>query len=369
MIIQASSAIVDGSLLGDTWIESSDGVITSLNSGIHSNPDTTTDGVLIPGFVDIHCHGGGGYYFSASSPESIGAAINAHKKTGTTSLVASLVSESIDDLKAQIQRLVPFYNRGEIVGIHLEGPYLSHVRCGAHEPALLIEPTVKQIKELVALGQGSIKMITIAPELNGAQEAIKYLASVGVIAAIGHTEGDFQDASAATDNGASVVTHFLNAMNKENTEGSIANFVINDPRLAVELIVDGHHLSFQKVQEIYASIGDRIIMVSDAMAAAGNGDGNYTIGALPVEVKDGVARLVSNQKLAGSTLTISHAFANLINHCGLSLEQAVHATSTQPAKAFGLKDRGSIAVGMRADFLSYNSTTKSVTVVSSSELL
>ena len=364
MIIQASSAIVDGSLLGDTWIESSDGVITSLNSGIHSNPDTTTDGVLIPGFVDIHCHGGGGYYFSASSPESIGAAINAHKKTGTTSLVASLVSESIDDLKAQIQRLVPFYNRGEIVGIHLEGPYLSHVRCGAHEPALLIEPTVQQIKELVVLGQGSIKMITIAPELNGAQEAIKYLASVGVIAAIGHTEGDFQDASAATDNGASVVTHFLNAMNKENTEGSIANFVINDPRLAVELIVDGHHLSFQKVQEIYASIGDRIIMVSDAMAAAGNGDGNYTIGALPVEVKDGVARLVSNQKLAGSTLTISHAFANLINHCGLSLEQAVHATSTQPAKAFGLKDRGSIAVGMRADFLSYNSTTKSVTVVS-----
>jgi N-acetylglucosamine-6-phosphate deacetylase len=279
-------------------------------------------------------------------------------------LVASLVSESIDDLKAQIQRLVPLYNRGEIVGIHLEGPYLSHGRCGAHEPSLLIDPTVAQIKELIALGQGSIKMVTIAPELNGAQEAIKYLASVGVIAAIGHSEGDFQDASAATDNGAAVVTHFLNAMNKENTEGSIANFVINDPRLAVELIVDGHHLSFAKVKELFAALGPRIIMVSDAMAAAGNGDGNYTIGALPVEVKDGVARLISNQKLAGSTLTISQAFTNLINHCGLSLEQAVHATSTQPAKAFGLKDRGSIAVGMRADLLSYNSTTKSVTVIS-----
>jgi N-acetylglucosamine-6-phosphate deacetylase len=364
VIIQASGAVINGSLCDDLWVETSGGVIASISTGKHDNPDKLVDGVLIPGFIDIHCHGGGGYYFSASSPESIGAAINAHKKTGTTSLVASLVSESIDDLKAQIQRLAPFYNRGEIVGIHLEGPYLSHARCGAHEPSLLIDPTVAQVKELIALGQGSIKMVTIAPELNGAQEAIKYLASVGVIAAIGHTEGDFQDASAATGNGAAVVTHFLNAMNKENTQGSIANFVINDPRLAVELIVDGHHLSFAKVKELFAALGPRIIMVSDAMAAAGNGDGNYTIGTLPVEVKDGVARLVSNQKLAGSTLTISQAFTSLINHCGLSLEQAVHATSTQPAKAFGLKDRGSIAVGMRADLLSYNCTTKSVTVIS-----
>lgn len=364
MIIQASSAIVDGSLLGNTWIESSDGFITSVNPGIHSNPDTTTNGALIPGFVDIHCHGGGGHYFSANSPDSITAAINAHKKTGTTSLVASLVSESIEDLKAQIRRLIPFYNRGEIVGIHLEGPYLSHARCGAHEPSLLIDPTVEQLKELVVIGQGSIKMVTIAPELTGAQEAIQYLAAAGVFAAIGHTEGNFQDVSAATNNGASIVTHFLNAMNKENTAGSIANFVMGDPRLTVELIVDGHHLSFEKVKELFASLGPRIIMVSDAMAAAGKGDGSYTIGALPVEVRDGIARLISNQKLAGSTLTISQAFTNLIKHCGLSLEQAVHATATQPAKAFGLRDRGSIAVGMRADLLSYDSATQSVTVIS-----
>ena len=363
MIIQASGAIVDGSLLGDLWIETSNGVIASINPGTHSKPDSSTNGVLIPGFVDIHCHGGGGHYFSATTSDSIAAAINAHKETGTTSLVASLVSESINDLKAQIQRLVPFYTRGEIVGIHLEGPYLSHARCGAHEPSLLIDPTVTQLQELITLGQGAIKMVTIAPELHGAQEAIAYLASVGVFAAIGHTEGNYQDASIATDNGASIVTHFLNAMNKENTEGSIANFVINDPRLAVELIVDGHHLAFEKVQELFASIGDRIVLVSDAMAAAGNGDGLYAIGALPVEVKNGVARLSSNQKLAGSTLTISQAFFNLINHCGLSLNQAVHATSTQPARVFGLQDRGQIAIGMRADLLSYDSKAQSLTVI------
>ena len=364
MIIQASGAVVNGSLLGDLWIESSNGVITAVNPGTHSSPEITTDGVLIPGFVDIHCHGGGGHYFSATSPDEISAAINAHMKTGTTSLVASLVSESIDDLKLQIQRLIPFYNRGDIVGIHLEGPYLSHARCGAHEPSLLIDPTLPQLKELIDVGQGSIKMITIAPELKGAQEAISYLSSVGVFAAIGHTEGNFHDAAAATENGASIVTHFLNAMNKENTPGSIANFVMTDPRLTVELIVDGHHQSFEKVQELFEAIGPRIIMVSDAMAAAGNGDGSYTIGALPVEVKDGVARLTSNQKLAGSTLTISQAFTNLISKCGLSVEQAVHATSTQPAKAFGLKDRGGIAVGMCADLLSYNSSTGSISVVS-----
>jgi len=364
MIIQAKQAVVDGSLVTDLWIEVSNGIITSVNSGTHEKPDKIADGVLIPGFIDIHCHGGGGHYFSAISPDAITKAINAHAKTGTTSLVASLVTESMNDLKEQIQRLVPFYTRGEIVGIHLEGPFLSHARCGAHEPSLLIDPTVPSLQELIEVGQGSIKMVTIAPELQGAQEAIKYLASVGVFAAIGHTEGNFRDASVATDNGASIVTHFLNAMNKEDTEGSIANFVLNDARLAVELIVDGHHLAFNKVNEIFASIGSRVLLVSDAMAAAGNGDGKYTIGALPVEVSNGVARLASNQKLAGSTLVISQAFVNLINHCGISLPQAVHATSVQPAKVFGLKDRGSIAEGMRADLLSYNSATNLVTVIS-----
>jgi N-acetylglucosamine-6-phosphate deacetylase len=364
VIIQARQAVVDGDLVDDLWIETSNGIIVSINAGTHAQPDSLVEEVLIPGFVDIHCHGGGGHYFSATSPDAISTAINAHKKTGTTSLVASLVTENIADLKTQIQRLVPFFNRGDIVGIHLEGPFLSHARCGAHEPALLIDPTVPLLQELIEVGQGAIKMVTIAPELHGAQDAIKFLASVGVFAAIGHTEGTYQDAAVATDHGASIVTHFLNAMNKEDADGSIANFVLNDSRLGVELIVDGHHLPYAKVQEIFAAIGPRILMVSDAMAAAGNGDGTYTIGALPVEVKNGVARLTSNQKLAGSTLTISQAFTNLISHCGLSLQQAVHATSTQSAKVFGLEDRGSIAIGKRADLLSYNSTLQSVTVIS-----
>lgn len=364
MIIQAKGAVTAALLLDNIWIEITENVITSISPGIHAYPDKVIDGVLIPGFIDIHCHGGGGYYFSAISSEEISKAIWAHRSTGTTSIVASLVSESIEDLKQQIGRLADFYKGGEIVGVHLEGPFLSHARCGAHEPSLLIEPTVDLLKELIALGQGSIKIVTMAPELNGAVESIDYLHSVGVLVAIGHTEASSIQATVATDHGASIVTHFLNAMNKDESEGTIANYIISEPRLAVELIVDGHHLSFDKVSQLFATVETRIVLVSDAMAAAGNGDGRYAIGALPVEVKDGVARLSSNQKLAGSTLTISQAFSNLIDHCGLTLQQAVHATSTQPAAAFGLKDRGVIAVGMRADLLSYDSSTRTVKTIS-----
>ena len=151
MIIQCAQAVVDGELLKDCWIVVENNLITEIQEGVHTSPDHTISGTLIPAFVDIHCHGGGGQYFSASSPDGIAAAINAHTKTGTTSLVASLVTENLADLKEQIQRLVPFYNRGEIVGIHLEGPYLSHARCGAHEPSLLIDPTISQLKELIAI--------------------------------------------------------------------------------------------------------------------------------------------------------------------------------------------------------------------------
>jgi N-acetylglucosamine-6-phosphate deacetylase len=364
VIIQAKGAVTEEQLLDDVWLEISEDLIISISPGVHPSPDKIVDGILIPGFIDIHCHGGGGHYFSASSPDEITKAINAHKKTGTTSLVASLVTEKISDLKAQIDRLVPFYERGEIVGIHLEGPFLSHARCGAHEPTLLIEPSVSLLEELIDVGQGSIKMVTIAPELNGAIESIDYLRSVGVLVALGHTEASSVEASVATNHGASIVTHFLNAMNKDESEESIAGYVLGEPRLSIELIADGHHLSFEKVSQLFASVQSRIILVSDAMAAAGNGDGKYLIGALPVDVRDGVARLESNQKLAGSTLTISQAFANLVNHCGLSLLQAVHATSTQPAKSFGLKDRGGIAVGKRADVLSYDSSSGFVTVIS-----
>ena len=363
MIIQASSAVVDGQLRGTTWIEVSENLIRSINSGVHPAPDQIIDGTVIPGFVDIHCHGGGGKYFSALTPVEIHSVIETHRGHGTTSLIASLVTEPIEVLTAQIERLKPFVESGHIAGIHLEGPYLSHARCGAHDPALLVHPELSEIKELLAVADGALSMITIAPELPGAIAAITHLTAAGITVALGHTDGDFADAAAGTNAGGRVITHFMNAMDKGLNESSFASFVIADERLTVELILDGHHVPYKTAKEIYAAIGNRLIFVTDAMAAAGATDGNYTIGKLPVIVKDSVARLESNGSLAGSTLTMDAVFLNAITELDLSVTEAVAATSTRAAKAMGLNDGGEIAVGKRADLLSYNPTTQSITLI------
>ena len=355
MIIQAEQAVIEGKLTESVWLEINNGLIASINHGVHPSPDQSIAATLIPGFIDIHCHGGSGSYFSNQA--KVRDVIAGHRAHGTTGLIASLVTEDTEELKHQISTLVPLFESGEILGIHLEGPYLSHARCGAHEPSLLANPDVAEIKELLEIGKGAISMITIAPELPGAIDAIKYLGAAGVKVAIGHTDGDFKDAAAGTNAGATIVTHFMNAMSKEKAEGSISSFILVDERLSVELILDGHHVPFATAKEIITAIGDRIVLVTDAMAAAGSADGNYTIGKLDVQVKDSVARLVSNGALAGSTLTMDIAFTNAINQCGVSIPQAVLMSSTNPAKALGLVDRGSIAVGKRADLLAYNSNT------------
>ena len=363
MIIQASSAVVDGQLRGTTWIEVTGNLIRSINSGVHPAPDQIIDGTVIPGFVDIHCHGGGGKYFSALTPGEIHSVIETHRGHGTTSLFASLVTEPIELLTTQIERLKPFVESGQIVGIHLEGPYLSHARCGAHDPALLVHPELSEIKELLAVADGALSMITIAPELPGAIAAITHLTAAGVTVALGHTDGDFGNAAAGTNAGATVITHFMNAMDKGLNDSSFASFVIADERLTVELILDGHHVPYKTAKEIYAAIGNRLIFVTDAMAAAGATDGNYTIGKMPVIVKEGVARLESNGALAGSTLTMDAVFLNAITQLDLSVTEAVAATSTRAAKAMGLNDRGEIAVGKRADLLSFNPTAQSITLI------
>jgi N-acetylglucosamine-6-phosphate deacetylase len=182
--------------------------------------------------------------------------------------------------------------------------------------------------------------------------------------AIGHTDGVFADAASATNSGATVVTHFMNAMDKSLSDGSLAAFVIADERLSIELILDGKHIPFLTVQEIYSALGSRTIFITDAMAAAGSIDGNYTIGALPVTVANGAARLTSNGKLAGSVLTMDTVFINAIDSIGLSVTEAVKATSTRAAQRLGLNDRVDIAVGMRADLLSYNAAQSSVCLIS-----
>ena len=357
MIISAATVLIDQELQKEVWLEVENGLIRSINSGSTPEYDYRYDGILIPGFVDIHCHGGGGKYFSSLTDGEISQVIATHRAGGTVAGLASLVTEPISNLLEQIMRLVPFAVRGEIAGIHLEGPYLSHARCGAHDPALLRTPTISEVQTLLDVGQGFIKMITIAPELDGALEVIEHLSKSGVIAAIGHSQSDAKTAEAAIDRGASVVTHFNNAMPKVvDGPGTMSSAVINDLRVSLELILDGEHVSTAIVRDVFTAAPNRIVMVTDAMSAAGSVDGNYQIAQLEVIVKDSVARLASNGSLAGSTLTMAKAFNHALNEIGISITEAVHAASTLPALILGRTDLGEIAVGKSAHL---NHLTKS----------
>ena len=267
------------------------------------------------GYTDIHCHGGGGFSFSDPNLDNVRKAIAMHRSHGTTRLMASLVTEPIDVLVQQINRLSPLVDSGEFMGIHLEGPYLSHAKCGAHDPSLLRNPDLTEIQSLIDAGQGNILMVTIAPELPGALETIELMVKNDITVAIGHSAATYDQAIAAMNAGATVATHFYNGMPKFNeAEHSITHAVLEDPRVQLELILDGHHLSDEIVKIVIEKANDRIILITDAMAAAGSADGNYKIGDLEVVVQGGAARLVSNGSLAGSALTLDVARSRLLGY-------------------------------------------------------
>lgn len=349
MNLVAAQAVIDGQLQQEVAIEIKQGIITSIGSEVTA--DRRIEGLLIPGFVDIHCHGGGGHYFSDLSDVGIEKAIQAHTSHGTTSIVASLVTEPIENLIQQIKRLNPFINKSPIRGIHLEGPYLAHSHCGAHDPALLRQPTIEELKKLIDASGNMIKMVTIAPELPGAISVIEFLSDEGIVAALGHTGADATVAKDAISAGAVLITHFNNGMPKLNTGENINAVGLANPDVDLELILDGHHVNDAAVLEILNSAKGRVIAVTDAMSAAGQPDGQYSIGTLSVTVKDSVARLDSNGALAGSTLTMDGAFKNLVNKFGFSVPDAVAATSSRAAQKLGLHDVGSISVGKKADFV------------------
>ena len=360
MHIHGSSAVVDGKLQEKVCIKAADGVITAITLNCSETPDSSHSGTLIPGFVDIHSHGGAGFYFSDLSPENVAAARNTHLSHGTTTHIASLVTEPIGILEEQILRLVPMVNAGVFEGIHLEGPYLSHARCGAHEPSLLRSPSIDELSALLDAGQGSISMVTLAPELEGGIAAVEYLTSRGVTVALGHSQADAATTDAAFTAGAKLITHFSNGMPKPSDGGSnIAHASLAQKNISLELILDGVHVTEEILTEVLASGSQRTILITDSMSAAGAPDGRYTIGSLEVAVVNGVARLTSNHSLAGSTLTMDKAFINFLKFNN-SIVDCVFAASTLPAKTLGLDAVGELTVGKKAHILQYHDSTISV---------
>lgn len=356
MHIHARAAVVEKVIESDVCIKAEGGLIKSIAYGCLEFADSVYAGTLIPGFVDIHSHGGAGFYFSDKTLENVAAARSMHLQHGTTTHIASLVTEPIGVLEEQILRLVPMVNAGIFEGIHLEGPYLSHARCGAHEPSLLRAPVIAELSALLDAGQGTISMITLAPELEGGIEAIEYLNSRGVTVALGHSQADAETTRDAFRAGAKLITHFTNGMPKpEKGASTIAEAAIAASHIPLEIILDGVHVSSEMFSEVLASGKDRTILITDSMSAAGAPDGAYTIGSLGVVVVDGVARLTSNHSLAGSTLTMDRAFNNFYKHTQ-DLAGASFAASTLPARVLNLHAVGELAVGKKAHILEFSSS-------------
>lgn len=354
--IHAQSAVIDGAIKNRICIKSTSGFISAISHNCEEQPELSVQGTLIPGFVDIHSHGGGGFAFSDLSEENVVAARNVHLSHGTTTHIASLVTEPLGILEEQILRLVPLVNAGLFEAIHLEGPYLSQTHCGAHDPQLLRTPKINELSALLDAGQGNIAMVTLAPELEGGIEAVEYLTSRGVTVALGHSAADAKTTNAAFNAGAKLITHYSNGMPKPTLGGTtIAEAALSQQNIALELINDGVHVPDELTKQMLSAAAQRIILITDAMSAAGGKDGKYSIGSLEVVVLDGVARLSSNHSLAGSTLTMDKAFINFYDMIQ-DLCSAVFAASTLPAKTLGLNAVGEIAVGKKSHLLEFSNS-------------
>ena len=307
---------------------------------------------VVPGFVDMHNHGGGGASFTSGTVDEVLTGVRTHREHGTTTLVASTVTGEMDFLAHRAGFLSELVEQGDLAGIHFEGPFIAPCRKGAHSEELLRDPDPAEVRKLIDAARGTAKMVTLATELPGGIDSVRLLAEHGVIAAIGHTDATYEQTVEAIDAGATVATHLFNAMPAlgHRAPGPIAA-LLEDERITVELINDGTHLHPAALELAFHRAGAaRVAFITDAMDAAGFGDGRYELGPLAVDVNDGVARLVDGGSIAGSTLTLDTAFQRAATVDRLPVQDVVQAISANPAKLLGLYDRvGSLEPGKDAD--------------------
>jgi len=361
-MLTGARMVTPAGVISDGWLRLSGGLIAELGQGVPAElgqgvpgqdaPAELAGGWLVPGFIDLHMHGGGGHDVT-ESVESMAAAIDYHRRRGSTRTLVSLMAGPLDAMCEHLGWLVGLVDADQqLAGAHLEGPFLAHARCGAQNAAYLQQPDTQLLAKLLDAGQGIVRSVTIAPELPGALGLISELAAAGVVAAIGHTDAGYQQAQAGFTAGATLVTHLFNAMPPLDHRRPGAALAALESPAALELINDGVHVHPAMVRLAASRGRDRLVLVTDAMSATGMGDGSYQLGGLPVTVVDGQARASTSGSLAGSTLTLDEAFRRAVHEVGLSIEDAVAAASTNPARVLGLSERcGAIRPGLAADLV------------------
>lgn len=287
-------------------------------------------------YTDIHCHGGGGHSFG-DSVEGTLEALAAHRAHGTSRVVASLVSEPLErTVRAMAVIREAMAVDAGILGVHLEGPFLSPARKGAHDPAALAIPTPDVVEALLAAAEGIIRQITIAPELPHALDAISRFVEAGVVVAVGHSDTDAAMAREAFDRGATLVTHAFNAMHGISGRApGIVGAALADERVTLEVIADGIHVDPTLIAALFRAAPGRVVLMTDAMAAAAAPEGRYLLGGLDVDVVNGRAVIAGTDTLAGSTLTMDRAIEVCVA-AGVPAAEALAAATTVPAAVLGL---------------------------------
>jgi N-acetylglucosamine-6-phosphate deacetylase len=312
---------------------------------------------VLPGFADIHVHGGGGASFTEGDAEDARKVAEFHRAHGSTRIIASLVTAPVDELADRAAMLAGLADDGIIDGIHLEGPFLSAARCGAQDPRYLIGPDLAAFARLHAAARGHLRMITIAPELTGATELIRAAAGAGVVVAAGHTDATAEMTYAAIDAGVTHATHLFNGMRPLHHRQPGPAGALLDREVTCEAIADGTHLHDTTIRLIARTAGPgNLVLITDAMAAAGMPDGEYRLGRQAVTVTGGVARLADGARgagaIAGSTATMAHVVHHALTSVGLSVADVAAAAATTPARVAGLADvTGALRPGLAADLV------------------
>ncbi|MGZ4298804.1 MAG: N-acetylglucosamine-6-phosphate deacetylase [Solirubrobacteraceae bacterium] len=357
-VLAGGRVVTPSGVAGDGWVHVEGELIVSVGAGQPAidAPLVDLEGAwLLPGFVDLHMHGGGGHSVAASR-EAMDGAVAFHRRHGTTATLVSLMTAPVDELAEQLTWAAELHRRGptpggHVLGSHLEGPFLSPRRSGAQNEAHMLAPDAAVLDRLVAAADGSLRMITLAPELDGALALIAPLRRQGVIVAMGHSDATYEQATAAIRAGANHATHLFNAMPSLHHRAPGLVGAALEAGLPCELINDGRHVH-PAVIRLVARLISCPVLVTDAIDATGIGDGTFVLGGQEVRVHEGEARLARTESLAGSTLTMAEALRRAVTDTGLSLEQASAAASGNPARVLGLEaSTGSVGPGRRADLV------------------
>ncbi len=355
-LIRAGTVVLDAQVCRPGWLQVAGAQILACGAGaLPGQPDRDLpDCIVVPGFIDMHVHGGGGA--SYLDAEHIAQAAQFHRRHGTTTTLASLVTTSPDELIAGVRALADATRAGTVAGIHLEGPWLSAARCGAHDATQMRDPEPAEIDDVLSAGGGTIRMVTLAPERPGSSEAIRRFLDAGVVVAVGHTDATYEQTEQAIDLGATVGTHLFNAMPPlHHREPGPALALLEDPGVTLELIADGVHVHPAVLRAVVGAAGpDRVAVITDAIAAAGCDDGAYRLGAVPIDVESGVARVRATSTIAGSTATMDQLFrtvSRLGPDADPALVAAAQMTSATPARALGLERVGVLRAGYDANLV------------------